>query len=277
MAGLINSVVGFLVDVLLWPFRALGPWPALVAASLLTGLLMLAVFKAASNQEGIRRTKDRIKAHLLELRLYKHDFGQTMRSQGRVLLANGRYLGHALRPMLVMAAPVVLLLFQLDAWFGVRPLAVGERTLVKVRLSATASPLATPLVLAAPAGVEVETPPLRIEEEREIDWRIRAAAAGRHEIKIAGAGGEPIPATVAVGPEKLRKILAVPAETGFFRQLEHPGGLSLPKGGPVESITIAYPAARLSLFGRRLHWLAVFFVLSIVFGFALKGVFKVEI
>jgi hypothetical protein len=238
---------------------------------------MLAVFKAASDQAGIRRTKDRIKAHLLELRLYKHDFGQTMRSQGKVLLANGRYLGHALRPMLVMLAPILLLLFQLDAWFGARPLAVGERALVKVKLAAGTNPLTTPLVLEAPAGLAVETPPLRIEEEREVAWRIRAVATGRHDLKLAGAGGEPIPAAVAVGPGKLRKILPVPAETGFFRQLEHPGGLSLPKGGPVESITIAYPAARLSLFGWRLHWLVAFFVLSIVFGFALKGVFRVEI
>jgi hypothetical protein len=33
----------------------------------------------------------------------------------------------------------------------------------------------------------------------------------------------------------------------------------------------------MDLFGRHLHWLVVYFVLSIIFGFAFKGVFKVEI
>ena len=46
---------------------------------------------------------------------------------------------------------------------------------------------------------------------------------------------------------------------------------------PVESIEIRYPTKSMDLFGWKIHWIIVYFVLSIVFGFAFKGVFKVQI
>jgi len=61
------------------------------------------------------------------------------------------------------------------------------------------------------------------------------------------------------------------------RELLYPGENPLPGGIPVRSIEILYPAGRLNAFGLGLHWLVAYFVLSIIFGFAFKGVFKVEI
>ncbi len=55
----------------------MNPWAAKVFISLLTGLFMLLVFKLTSNQAGLQRTKDRIKAHLLEFRLFKDSIGAT--------------------------------------------------------------------------------------------------------------------------------------------------------------------------------------------------------
>jgi uncharacterized membrane protein (DUF106 family) len=277
MFAVVQSVWGAAFGAFFWPFRALGPWAAMAAVSLLTGLLMLFIFKKTSNQAGILRTKNLIKAHLLEIRLFKNDFGQTMRSQGRILLANGRYLGHAVKPMLVMLVPIMLLLLQLDVWYGARSLRPGESAIVKVTLDASATPLRTPLSIEAPAGLTVETPALRIEEEREIDWRIRADAAGIHDLKFVMDGGA-FTKTVAVGQAPLKtKIVPLRVRSGGWDALNHPGEALLPSGLPVVSVEVAYPPARLSLFGWRMHWLVAYFLLSIVFGFALKGVFKVEI
>ena len=122
MIGILNAAVGGLFDALFAVLGRLGPEASMAVVSLLVGLFMLFIFKRTSNQAGIRRAKDRIKAHLLELRLYKSDFGQTMRSQGRILAANGRYFLHALKPMLVIVVPILLVLVQLDARFGARAL-----------------------------------------------------------------------------------------------------------------------------------------------------------
>ncbi len=100
----LNSILGKLFDVLLLPFRSLNPWAGMAFISFLTGLLMLFIYRLASNQAGIRVVKARIKAHLLELRLYKDNMSVTMRAQGRILGANLRYLALNLKPLLVMVS-----------------------------------------------------------------------------------------------------------------------------------------------------------------------------
>ena len=274
--GILNAVLGAVFDFVVGPFRTMNPWIAMTVVSVLTSLLMLAVFRWTSNQEGIRRSKNAIKAHLLELRLYKDSLAQQLRSQGRVLRANGRYFSHALRPMLVMIVPVLLILVQLNLRFGSRPFAPGETAILKVKLAAGHNPVETGIVLEAPPGVAVETPPLRIEEDREIDWRLRAAAPGAHELTFR-LGADAFTKTVLVGERGLIKIPNFKPGRSFLDRVFNPGERPIPKGVPVESVEVLHPERRLGLLGLRIHWLIAFFVLSIAFGFALKGVFKVEI
>jgi uncharacterized membrane protein (DUF106 family) len=273
--GVINSIFGAIADVFFAPFRPFGPWAGMIAVSLAVGVLMLAIFKKTSNQAGIKRAKNAIKAHLLEIRLYKSDLGQSFRSQGAILGANFRYMGHALRPMLVMIIPVLFILAQLNLRYGADALPLGGQALVKMTLTEGTSVLGTPVTLAAPAGIVVETPPLRIEDEREVAWRIRGEAAGVHRLSF-DVGGTPVEKIVVVAQSAPAKIPALRSRK-FLDLVLAPGENPLPKNLPVETIEIVYPAARLAVFGLSVHWLVAFFVLSILFGFALKGVFKVEI
>lgn len=271
-----NSVIGKVFDVIVWPFRGLGPWPVMIEISFLTGLLMLFIFRGTSNQDGIRTAKNRIKAHLLELRLYQDSLAQQLRSQGRILAANGRYIGYALKPMLVMIIPVVLILVQLNLWFGSRPLRVDEAALVKFKLAEGRAPLGTDLRLEAPAGLEIETPPLRIEDEGEIDWRVKARSEGVYAL-VFHSGGEAFTKSVSVGQTRMMKIAALKPGPGLLDQVFNPGEKPLPGNASIGSVEVAFPAQRMSLFGLGMHWLVAYFVLSIIFGFAFKGVFKVEI
>ncbi len=276
MIGILNAAVGGLFDALFAVLGPLGPEASLAAVSLLVGLFMLFIFKKTSDQDGIRRAKDRIKAHLLELRLYRGDFGQTMRSQGRILAANGRYFLHAVRPMLVMLVPILLVLFQLDARYGARSPRPGEAVLVKVKVDPSLKLSGLEPVLEAPAGAVVETPPLRIEEEHEVDWRVRAAAPGRHTLTVR-IGGQTAAKELSVGRPGPARIAPLKVRRGGGAQLANPGEKPLARDSRIVSIETAYPPARLSYFGWRMHWLVAFFLLSLLFGFGLKGVFKVEI
>ena len=60
--GVLNVILEAVFDVLFAPFRSLGPWPGMIFISLATGILMLLIFKKTSNQEGIKRAKNQIKA-----------------------------------------------------------------------------------------------------------------------------------------------------------------------------------------------------------------------
>lgn len=134
MMWFINSILGHLFSVLFFPFRHLNPWFGMVFVSLLTGLLMLVIFRLTSNQEGIKRVKDKIKAHLLELRLFKDNLNISLKAQGQILRHNFRYIGYSLKPMLVMMIPLILILVQLNFWFGYKPLRPGESAILKVKL-----------------------------------------------------------------------------------------------------------------------------------------------
>jgi uncharacterized membrane protein (DUF106 family) len=272
----LNSVLDKLFDVLFLPFRNMSPWVGMVLISLLTSFLMLFIFRHTSNQAGIKKAKNLIKAHLLELRLFPDDMRVQFRAQGRILLANLKYIGHNSKPMLVMIVPVLLILIQLNLWFGARSLKLGESALLKVKLIGDRFPSEVTVNLEPPPQIVIETPPLRIEDEAEIDWRVKATENGLGRLTLA-IGSETIVKDVAVGTKPLSKISTLRVGRNVLDQVFNPGERPLPSGSIVRSVEFKYPAARMDLFGRRIHWLVVYFVLSIIFGFAFKGVFKVEI
>jgi len=274
--GAVNSGLNAFFDLLCAPFARLNPWWAMAFLSLITALLMLVVFRFTSNQKGIRRTKDLIKGHLLEFRLFKDSFGVTMRAFGRILLYNLRYLAHALTPLLVMIIPLLLILAQLNARFGYRPLRPGEQVLLKVKLVRGTNPLNLDLSIAPSSGFAVETPPLRLEEEAEVDWRLRAVQTGRHDILLRWPG-QSASKTMAVGPADLSPLAPLKTNAHFFNQVFNPAEPPLAKGLPLDSVELVYPGRGLPLLGLDVHWLLAFFILSLVLGFSLKGLFKVEI
>jgi hypothetical protein len=274
--GIVNSLLNALFDALFFPFRTLDAWWAMLYISLLTGFLMLAVFRLTSNQAGIRAAKDRIKAHLLEMRLFKDNFRVSLGAQRQILAANWRYVRYSAKPMVVMILPLVLILIQLNFWFGYEPLAVGEPAILKVRLKAGVDPLKTDIALEAPASVRVDTLPLRIIDEPEVDWRIRPQAAGLASLTVA-VGGARYEKTVRAGGPPLSRLSPVKVGSRLPDPLLYPGESPLPAGGPVKAIEVSYAARRLPFLGLRLHWLVAYFALSVVLGFALKRPFKVEI
>jgi uncharacterized membrane protein (DUF106 family) len=274
--GLINSVLGKFFDLLLLPFRSLNPWAGLAFISLLTGLLMLFIYRLTSNQTGIRAVKERIKAHLLELRLFKDNMGVTMKAQGQILRANLNYLALNLKPLLVMIVPLILILAQLNLWFGSEPLAVGRPAILKVRLKPDVNVLGTEFSLESPQQIAVETPPLRMEEAKEVDWRIKPTSPGVFNVTIR-AGGKTYLKSVVVDGRRLEKVSSLKVKRSLLDEALYPGEKALPAESPIKTIEVVHPAKKLQVLGLRLHWLIAYLGLSIIFGFALKKPFRVEI
>ncbi|MEW5806086.1 MAG: hypothetical protein AB1756_01860 [Acidobacteriota bacterium] len=274
--AIVNSILGAIFSLFFFLFQGFDPWIGMIVVSLITALFMLFIYRFTSNQEGIRKVKDKIKAHLLELRLFKDDMVTTFRAQGNILKYNLRYIGYSARPMLVMIIPLILFLIQLNLWFGYQALAPGQSALLKVKLDESYNPMEIDVAVEPPSGLVLETPPLRIEEEKEIDWRIRAEKSGLYDLgfKIAG---EKITKKVTVGGRPLARISPARVQRGFLDELFNPGESPIPKNSPVAMIEIVYPAGSMNLFGWPIYWPIVYFILSIILGFALKGFFRIEI
>jgi len=271
-----NSVFGRVIGAALYFLRGLNPWVAPVATSLLTALAMLVCYRLTSNQARIRAIKDKIIAHLLELRLYKDSLPITFRAQGKILWYNLKYLGHSARPMLVMAVPLALTMLQLDLWFGHESLKPGESAIVKVHLRDGVRPSRESVSLEPQTGFVIETPPLRIDQGGELDWRLRASAPGCWNL-VVRVNNQAIVKNVVIGAQPHARISPARVGRDWIDQLANPGEPALADSSVVKMIEVGYPAGRVAVFGWRPHWLVVFLALAVIFGFAFKGLLGVEV
>jgi len=200
-----NSAFGKIFNALFLPFRGMSPWVGMILISFLTGLLMLFVFKWTSNQQGIQKVKNRIKAHLLELRLFKDSLSQSLRSQGNILRCNLTYISYSVKPMLVMIIPLILILIQLNFWFGYESLKPNESVILKIKLAEDQNPLETQIAVHPSSGLVMETPPLRIEESQEINWRFSATQEGIQQFTVT-INGETVIKKVSVAQKPLSSM-----------------------------------------------------------------------
>lgn len=273
--SLINLILRKIIDSLFLPLRSFSPWVAMLVISLLTGLLLIVIYKLVSDQPGLKITKNKIKAYLLELRLFADDFSVSLSAQGQLLLWNLKYILHALRPLAVMIIPLFLLLSHLNLWFAWEPLSPGERTIVKIKLKEKVDPLTINVSLEPTEGYEIETSPLRIATEREICWRIKVLKPGKFQMPI-NLDGQKVIKEIIIGRHSLSRLSSVRPASGLWRQLMAPGENPLPASS-IEEITIKYPSRRFNFLGLRLHWLVAYFILSILAGLIFKKPLKVEI
>lgn len=277
----LNQVLNSIFDGVLELFAGLDPSYGLLVISVVTGILMLFVFRYTSDQKGIKRAKNLVKAHFLAIRLYKDDIGQMFTTMKNIIVSNVLYMSKSIKPMLFMLVPVGLVLIQLESRYEHRPFKVGEKTVVTVRLNeggraayASLSDLSK-IALTVPEGLQVETPMLRIPEKAEVSWRIRMEKEGSFDLHVVNDGRQfekrlyVSNALTALSPSRER--------ASFSAALFNPAEATLPAGASVEAIMITYPKRELSFWGITAHWLVGFFILSLVAGFALKGVFGVEI
>ncbi len=265
-----------LFDFFFSPWQASDPWAGLTAAALTAALLTLLAYRLAGNPERIRSARNHILAHLLEVRLYRREPRTVLKVQGLLLAHTMRYLLGSLPPLLLLAGPLGVLLVQLDLRFSRLPLVPGAAALVKVRLEPGALPGSLDAALHAGPGLLVETPPLRIDSEAEIDWRIRAVEAGIRTVEIR-IGSEVEVKSVAVG---LSGIPALPAERGkdtWTNRLFLPGESKLPAGSRLRSIEVVYPERTWQVFGLRMSWLSPFLLLLLLFTLLLRIPWRIEL
>lgn len=271
----LNAILTRAFDALLWPLADWPPIFALLAAAAVTGVLAAVVFRFTSDQAAVGRAADEMRAHLLALRLFEDDLHMIAASLGGVLAASGRRIAHSLPPTLVLIVPFLVVLAQLALRFEHGPLAPGRTAVVEVRLAPEAwRPLApqasnnqaarvetgspggrdAPTVaIDPPAGVVVETPPLRDANRASVAWRIRAGADGDSGPLLVRLPGATASKWIAIGapasglqPASLRRATA-----SLWSRLFEPGEPALPGDGPVREIVLHYDDAPAPLLGPR--------------------------
>jgi hypothetical protein len=232
------------------------------------GVLALLIYRLTSDQADITRTKDGIKANLLALQLFRDDLRVLLRTQVAIFRLVGRYLRLGLVPLAILIVPVLLLLVQVEARHGHRPVQVGEATNVVVELADSTVPTETSATLRATDTLRVETPAFRRDAERMVAWRVSATRPGSHEVEIHVGDGI-IRRTLWAGNTGPELLVPNTYRASDWRSLGSPGESAIDPQAHVEEIVVNYQASALVYGGLSLaSWSMI--VSSLLAGFALR-------
>ena len=147
----------------------------------------------------------------------------------------------------------------MDHYYGMRPLKVGETTVVTAKIGEEEA-LMGPIELTSEAGVDVETKAVRSPKRQIVSWRVKANEPGVADLKLT-VGEQELTKTVTVGTELTRvsKRRAYKAADALLYPIEP----RLEKG-PVAWIDVRYPATDTPFLGVPMHWLIWLFIISVV-------------
>ncbi len=257
------------------------PLAIVVVVSLVVGLLMVVLFGYTSDQKAIGIAKDRLKAHLLAVRLYRDQIPVVMGSYGKILRGTGRYLKLAFKPLLYVIIPITLLMVQIDRYLGATPIPPNVPFLLTVHLTAAStgqssgSDALNDVTLDLPPEITMTAPPVHVPADNEIVWRLAGSKEGKYEVRIAAAGQSAAKA-VCVGSD-LPRISTVRLRGQFWERMFSSAEPALPENSPIESISINYPDRNIGVAGYGMNWIWLFFILSMVAGFIFKELLGIQI
>ena len=282
--ALLNAGLVWLFDLVLAPFRSLPALAGLAVVSLATAVAMLVVFRRTSNQVRLAAVKRSIHAALFEIRLFNDDLRAILRAQVEILRCNATYLRLSMIPMLWVIVPLALVIAQLQFHYGYTAIGPGQPVLVKAQLRDASSRRASAAVdgepagpaipsLEAPEGIQVKTPGVWLPAAGEVIWRIVPEVAGEYVLRFR-VGDETHSKTIVVTDTVARRS-PLRLEAGFLNEFLYPSEAPLPRESAVSAISVGYAESDVNVFGWELHWMIVFFALSIVFAFALRKPFGV--
>ena len=267
IAGRVVALPALLLSVLTSPLSIV------VALSIVIGLAMVVLFGYTSDQKAIKVAKDQLKAHLLAVRLFRDQLHVVMGSYGKVLGGTGRYLKLAFMPLLYVIIPITFLIIQVDRYLGSTPVAVNTPFLMTVEAS-NADALNS-VALDLPPEITMTAPPVHVTAENVVVWRLQAEKAGHYEVKVS-AGAQSTTKKICAGTD-LARLSPVRLRGQFWDRFFSSAEPAISADTPIEAITVNYPDRNIEIAGYGINWIVLFFVLSMIAGFAFKEILGIQI
>ena len=237
----------------------------MILLAILTGVVATLTIRRTTDASTLRMATRKIYADLLEFRLYFDEPILIWRAWMSLLCDNLRLFLLFLPGMLILALPMAWLILQLDTVYGYRPLHRGEAAVVTAQLKRPPG-VADRLDLQGRAGVQVETPPVRVLDDNQVAWRIRTSKDGRNGIDLT-INGRTVGKSVMTGDGPM--ILSPRRSSSLAEFLLHPEEPRLPDGDIVW-LAVDYPESEQAISG--LVWfLAVSMAASLITAHFTRG------
>ncbi len=260
-----NRFVNRTFDAFLAPLQGLGSHAEILAVAAVLGIVAAALFALLVARERLQRARNDLWAALAEIGLYRHDPVLVLLAQRSLVLANLRYIGTLLPPLIAALLTISPLLIQAHYRFALKPIPRGSEILLTALVTGSTSEFGhLNLKLEWAQGTGIVGPSVREPGRRRIVWRLHPQSSGRHLLHIGGRG-ETVEFPLYVG--EFSGSIPPVRQAGGLEQLLLPRSIPLPPGSPFSRIYVDYPAAA----PMRMVWLTFF---SLFFAFATNRIVR---
>lgn len=280
----VNRTMDSVFDVLLTPFELMGPEVSLLLVSGVFGILALLAFKQISWQKGIKAAKDRIKGHMIAIRLYQDDLVVVGKSVLSILGRNGQYIGLNAMPFLPLLIPFALVLAQLVVRYGFDPVPVVElpadgsmpRDKNTIQVSFARGAAGTEdLEIEYPDGIVPLSKLVVNRSQGKAFQHFAAVRPADGTIRIL-VGGKPVAEKEIVAGDRRTRSMQPERVAGFWAWM-WPAEDSL-SGSPVERIAFVYPERDLRFLPGGVGGIVLtFLVASMAFGLLILKPLNIQI
>ncbi len=272
MLHTINYSITRLFDVILYPFAFINDFWGILFLSAVSSLVVLVVYKYLSSPGKIKDAKDKIKANILAIRLYRDFWKVILISFGKSVLYTLKYFSLNLLP-LVLVLPILVPIFsQMDVRYRMRPFQTGEAAVVKAYFNDAVDNL--DIQLQASDSVKPLMNPVFVTAKKEVNWRVAVQADNAFDLQIK-VGDKIHTKKLAAGNYKgaiSNKKYSYSSINHFF----YPAEPLFDSAGNLKAVYVAHPGKTVNFLGTRIHWLLHYLVLMLVIVLGLRKKFGVE-
>jgi len=228
-----------------------------IIMSFLISLIIVVIYKYATNQSLMKQLKDEIKALQKQMKELKSEPEKAMAVQKQAMQTNMKYMMQSMKATLITFIPIIILFGWLQAHLAYAPLLPGEEFNVYVTLEEGAKGNIT---INVPDGITALG-----EKTKKVD-------NGQVVFKMKGDAKEysAPPLEFVFGDKTYSKNVIITNEKTY----EPP--LSQFKDSPVKSVLLGNKSeTMLNLFGWKIGWLGTYIIFALIFSMLLRKVMKV--
>lgn len=282
----INYFITRIFDIILYPFGFINEFWGVLFLSVLMSFVVLIIYKYVSSPTGIRDTKDKIKANILAIRIYKDFWKVILSSFFKSLFYVFKYFILNFGPVLLIIPILFPAFVQMDVRYGMRGYRVGEDITIKASFSRDPNelnvellennhfkPKMNPVYIDAFLGDEDKNDGEKIPI-REVNWKVEALKEGVASIRIK-VGDRIAEKSLVIGNTRGALTNKRMKESSWWHFL-YPAEELLTGTDYLESITVHYPGKNISFAGIEINWLLLNLLLVVVIVLALHKRFGVE-
>ncbi len=273
-----NLFVTKVFDYILYPFSFLNPFWAVFFLSFVSSIVVLIIYKAVSSPDKIKDAKDKIKGHILAIRIYRDHWKVLLLSFFKSLFYTLKYFTLNFFPI-VFILPILFFVFaQMEVRYGYRPFVKGEKAIVKVRLTDDFDLETSDVNLIKSDYVKEKIPPVFVYALNEVDYVLEINKDSSFVLGFE-VNGTKYEKKFSVLPKIGNKSEALGIKTFFVSTPEvflYPAENKIKDNSDVKYIYTKYPSYRINFLGTRLHWLWHYLLWTLIIVLALKNKFGVE-